>query len=68
MMTQVVVQDGIDASKLKQAIYQAIVAGAVAEAESRAKLHGDRAALADKFGVKLEAPGPVQPSLFGGDL
>lgn len=67
-MCNVVIQEGIDASPLKQAIYQAIVAGAVAEAEQRAKLHGERATLAGKFGVKVAGPGPVQPSLFGGDL
>lgn len=66
-MTQVVIQEGIDASKLSQAIYETIYQGIVAEAANRAKIHQAREALAAKFeGRGVRESGPVQPSLFGG--
>lgn len=67
-MCNVVVQQGIDASKLSQAIYETIYAGAVAEAKAKAKTHQAREALAAKFeGRGVREPGPVQGSLFGGE-
>lgn len=67
-MCNVVIQQGIDASKLSQAIYETIYAGMVAEAAAKAKLHQDREALAAKFeGRGVRDAAPVQGSLFGGE-
>lgn len=65
----VTVQQGIDANALKLAIRETVIIAAEAQAEAIRKLHGDRAALAAKFGIRYdEHAGPAQGSLFGGDL
>ena len=65
----VTIQQGIDANALKLAIRETVIVAAEAQAEAIRKLHGDRAALAAKFGIRYdEHAGPAQGSLFGGDL
>ena len=64
----VTIQQGIDATALKLAIRQTVIAAAEAQAEAIRRLHGDRAALAAKFGIRYdEHAGPAQGSLFGGE-
>ena len=61
----VTIQQGIDANALKLAIRETVIVAAEAEAEAIRKLHGDRAALAAKFGIRYsETPGAAQGSLF----
>lgn len=69
-MCKLVVQDGIDASKLSQAIYETIYAGMVAEAEANRRRHEERMRLirAGKLDpVQADWAGPAQASLFDGD-
>ena len=70
-MCKLTIQDGIDASKLSQAIYETVYAGIVAEAEGRRKAHEERMRLirAGKLDpIQADWSGPAQASLFDGEV
>ena len=61
----VTIQEGIDASKLREAIYETLRAGMEADADRARKLHQARMELIRKGGGGITLPEPTeQGSLF----